>query len=107
VPCRLGQKAARFRRIGLSQVNSLLITRNVDEELKLQIVGIAKYDGWPVSGVDDSGVTDALLVKVRNPFAQFDFIRNPERYVVQTNAPLVEFVGRRGPIVTHDGHADA
>ena len=39
----------------------------MDEELELHIIGIAEDNGWSVTGIDDSGMTDTLFVEVRYP----------------------------------------
>src|SRR5215213_9755398 len=76
-------------------------------ELELQVVRVAEHDGRPISGVDDPGVFDTLLVEGRYPAPQLIFIRDPEGQMVQTNTPLVKAVRRRGLVMTHHGHADA
>ena len=62
----------------------------VDVELELDVVGVAKDEGWAVSDIDDPAVRNAFGVQVRRAFRQFVPIRYLERQVIEADPAFVE-----------------
>jgi hypothetical protein len=59
-------------------------------ELELDVVGVAKDQGWAVSDIDDPAVRNAFGVQVRRAFLQFVPIRYLERQVIEADPAFVE-----------------